>query len=175
MSTDFEGNDFKKYKNNCSIFIETGSELGNGIQTALKAGFETVYSIELDEKFHNHCKERFKDDNRVNLILGDSMVELPKLINDIKELNFLLWLDAHWSAEGYAGEMMHDFLPKEMQALIPLNHKLKEAVVMIDDMNHYINNKAFCSGIEYILKQLKPNSDIEYYKSSNENIFLISV
>lgn len=175
MSTDFEGNDFKKYKNNCSIFIETGSELGNGIQAALKAGFETVYSIELDQKFHNHCKERFKDDNRVNLILGDSMVELPKLINEIKELNFLLWLDAHWSMDGYAGEMMHDFLPKEMQALVPFKDKLKDAVIMIDDMNHYVSNKTFCSTIEDILKQLKPNSNIEYYKSSNENVFLISV
>jgi hypothetical protein len=46
---------------------------------------------------------------------------------------------------------------------------------MIDDMNHYIHNKAFCAAIEDILKQLKPNSNIEYYKSSNENIFLISV
>lgn len=175
MSADFEGNDFKKYKKKCNVFVETGSNIGDGIQAALKAGFEKVYSIELDEKFYNQCKERFKDDNRVNLILGDSMVELPKLINKIKELNFLLWLDAHWSMEGYVGEMMHDFLPKEMLALIPFKDKLKDAVIMIDDMNHYIFNTAFCLTIEDILKELKPDSNIEYYKSSNENIFLIAV
>lgn len=174
MSTDFEGNDYRHFKNNCNVFIETGSELGRGIDAAIKAGFETIYSIELDPKFHNHCKEKFKDDNRINLILGDSMQELPKLIQNTTHENFLLWLDAHWSMDGYAGEMMHDFLPKEMQALIPYKDKLKNAVIMIDDMNHYINDKNFCTTIENLLKQLKPDSNIEYYHSSNGNIFLVA-
>jgi hypothetical protein len=174
MSTDFEGNDYKHFKKNCNVFIETGSELGRGIESALKAGFEKVYSIELDPKFYNHCKEKFKDDNRVNLILGDSLQELPKLLQKIEDPNFLLWLDAHWSMDGYAGEMMHDFLPKEMQTLLQYKNKLKNAVVMIDDMNHYINNKNFCSVVEDLLKQLKPESSIEYYRSSNNNIFLVA-
>jgi hypothetical protein len=27
MSTDFDENDFRKYKNDCSVFIETGSNI----------------------------------------------------------------------------------------------------------------------------------------------------
>jgi hypothetical protein len=72
MSTDFEGNDFKHFKNNCNVFIETGSELGRGIEAALKAGFEIVYSIELDPKFHEHCKEKFKDDFNLHKV-GDTL------------------------------------------------------------------------------------------------------
>jgi hypothetical protein len=174
MSANWDGLDFKHFKGNCNVFIETGSEYGRGIDSALKVGFEKVYSIELDPKFYNHCKEKFKDDNRVNLILGDSLIELPNLIKNFEEKNFLLWLDAHWSAEGYAGEMMHDFLPKEMQALLPFKDKFKEAIIMIDDMNHYIQNKQFCANIESLLSQLKPNSKIEYYQSTNNDIFLVS-
>jgi hypothetical protein len=70
--------------------------------------------------------------------------------------------------------MMHDFLPKEMQTLIPLQDKFQEAVIMIDDMNHYVQHKDFCTNIESLVLQLKPHSKLEYYQSSNQNIFLVS-
>ena len=36
----------KKYKN--SVFLETGTYQGDGIKKALEAGFEKIYSIEIN-------------------------------------------------------------------------------------------------------------------------------
>lgn len=41
---------FKKFKNNCRVFVETGTFTGNGIQRAFDAGFETIYSCDINKK-----------------------------------------------------------------------------------------------------------------------------
>ena len=173
MSFDREGNDLKIFKKDYKVFIETGSENGWGINAALIAGFDTIYSIELDPKYYNICKERFKDNPNVNLILGSSETELPKLLETINE-PFFMWLDAHWSAAGYMGEMMHDFLPKELDVLLNHKDKFKNSSLGIDDFNHYLHNKTFCSNMENKVKELNPNWNVHYYNSPYEGqIFLM--
>lgn len=173
MSFDREGNDLTTYKGASNIFVETGTEYGHGIETALKAGFTTVYSIELDEKFYNIAKGKFKDNPNVHLILGSSLDELPKLLQTINE-PFFLWLDAHWSCDGYKGEMMHNFLPKELDCLIPVKEKLENAVIGIDDFNHYITNTEFCKNMERKVRELNPKWKVHYhYSHCPDQIFLM--
>jgi len=172
MPTDINGEDFKKFKGERKILIETGSEKGGGIQSALNAGFESIYSVEIDPKFNNECKERFKDNTNVNLYLGDSIQVLPEILNSINS-DFILWLDAHWSGSEYMGEQMHDFLPKELLLLRDYKEKLKNSVIMIDDMNFYRSNASFCSHVENLLKEIKPSGIIEYYEALSGATILV--
>lgn len=38
-----------------SVFIETGSYLGGGIDIALVAGFNEIHSIEFNDEWYAHC------------------------------------------------------------------------------------------------------------------------
>lgn len=162
MPLDIEGNYLKKFKNNISTFIETGTLVGDGIQSALNAGFEKFYSVELSDNFFNICKNKFLGNKNINLFLGSSEQELPKILDQIDE-PFLLWLDAHTSGGDTVGEPMHNYLPRELKSIVKHTKKFKDSVIMIDDMGYYIDNKDFCNQIETLVKQIKPNGKIEYY------------
>jgi hypothetical protein len=151
-------------KKDRKIFIETGTADGDGVECALKSGFETIYSIELNPVLFENCKNRFKDNENVNLICGSSEIELPKILEKIDE-PFILWLDAHWSGGDYIGELMDVYLPKELNSIIEYSEKFYDSVLMIDDMNHYINNKEFCLNIEQLVNTIKKNGEIEYIDS----------
>lgn len=85
----------KKYKSS-NIFIETGSYLGEGIELALDAGYNEIYSIELSEKYYNHCTEKFKNNKKINLYLGESEKKLSDILSRIN-VKCDFWLDAHFS------------------------------------------------------------------------------
>ncbi len=146
------------------IFIETGTADGDGIQFALGAGFETIYSIELNPVLFEKCKERFKNNSNVNLICGSSEIELPKILEKVDE-SFVLWLDAHWSGGEYIGELMDVYLPKELNAIKKYSEKFNDSAIMIDDMNHYMSNKNFCGEIEKLVNEIKKTGSIEYIDS----------
>lgn len=151
-------------KKNIKIFIETGTADGDGIECALKAGFEKIYSIELNPNLFKRCKERFKVNKNVHLILGSSEKELPKILENINE-PFLLWLDAHWAGGEYIGELMDVYLPKELKSIEKYSKKFDSSVIMIDDMNYYIDDKDFCLMIKNLVNCVKTNGSIEYVNS----------
>ena len=76
--------DLEKYLN--PVFIETGTYMGSGVHKAIDAGFEEIYSIEIDSKRYESCKKMFKDYPNVHIIQGDSSIELPKLIDNINRV-----------------------------------------------------------------------------------------
>jgi hypothetical protein len=175
MPLDKNGIDLKKYKTEHKIFIETGSADGDGIQSALNAGFEQIISIELNPSLHEKCKDRFKNHLNVKLLCGSSEILLPQVLNNLNE-SFILWLDAHWSGGEYIGEMMHNYLPKELNSITNLVNKFKDSPILIDDMNFYINDKSFCNNIENLLKQIKPDGNIKYEESCDQeakSLFLV--
>lgn len=88
----------QKYSAISEILIETGSHEGEGIESALVWGFKTVISVEIQGKYHFHCQERFKDQvglGSVILLLGDSVENLPVMINIADSFRATFWLDAH--------------------------------------------------------------------------------
>jgi len=113
---------FKKYPNR--IFIETGSAYGDGIQQALDAGFENVYSVESSKDCYDHCVERFKDDLgiRVYLVYGDSREELKHVVEIPFQITF--WLDGH-NEDDYP-------LLAELEAINA--HPIKTHTILIDDL-----------------------------------------
>jgi hypothetical protein len=86
----------KPFSLNSKVFVETGSYMGAGIRTALEAGFEQVYSIEITDYYFNLCTGMFASDKRVHIIKGDSATQLESLICTINE-PITYWLDGHYS------------------------------------------------------------------------------
>lgn len=184
MSFDSAGQDLLKYRGDLSVFIETGTAMGDGVQVACNVGFDEIYSVELNPDLYSSCQSRFVDRDNIHLVCGSSEIELPKILENIDK-PFLLWLDAHHSGGPYIGEFMHNYLPIEINSILKFSDKFKDSVIMIDDMNYFKdedikldNGKTtfeWCIEIEELVKQLKPNGNIHYHQSSGESKSLILV
>jgi hypothetical protein len=172
MPLDSSGNDLKRYKKDISVFVETGTANGDGVQSALNADFKTLYSIELSTSLYQGSKSRFSGNENVSLICGSSNEELPKIMNKINT-PFLLWLDAHNSGGPYIGELMHNYLPVELKSIIPYKNKFKDSVIMIDDMGYYLHDKEFCSMIEDLILEIKSNATLEYYNPEKTSFTIL--
>jgi len=114
-----------------SIFIETGSYSGDGIQMALDAGFDRIYSIELSPVLYQECKQRFSGNPHVILLCGDSSVVLGEVLKEIDE-PVTFWLDGHYSGSATALGNTHTPILDEL-ALIA-SHPIKTHTVLIDDV-----------------------------------------
>lgn len=120
---------FRKYLND--VFVETGSFLGDGIQQALEAGFKNVISIELADKYFQHCQSRFENDQRVKIVKGDSGIVLLDVIRFINQ-PITFWLDGHHSCGDTALGKYWSPLLVELEQ-IGLHH-VKNHTILIDDM-----------------------------------------
>jgi hypothetical protein len=116
---------FEKYLNH--IFIETGSNKGDGIWQALHEGFKVIYSVEIVPEYYNQCLIRFKKFPQVHLVLGDSVTFLKALMKVIDE-PVTFWLDAHVGAES---------TPIMEELEIIKNHPIKTHTILIDDMRDW--------------------------------------
>jgi hypothetical protein len=84
-----------KYKN--PYFLETGTANADCVRLALEVGFEKIISIELDSSLQEENIKNYNSfisEGRVDLIIGDSLVVLKKLI-PILDKPTTFWLDAH--------------------------------------------------------------------------------
>ena len=61
------------------VLVETGTYYGAMIE-AMKDSFDLIYSIELDRYLYERAKERFTSARNVEIIHGDSGVELKKVV-----------------------------------------------------------------------------------------------
>lgn len=120
---------FRKYPNR--FFVETGSLAGEGIQAALDAGFEKVYSIELADQLYQRCVDRFRGDDRVGLIHGDSAEKLWAIIEPL-DSPITFWLDGHYSGGETALGSKTSPLMEELCAID--RHPIRTHTLLIDDM-----------------------------------------
>tara|TARA_Y100000389_G_C17397662_1_gene483514 strand:+ start:464 stop:1003 length:540 start_codon:yes stop_codon:yes gene_type:complete len=166
--------DLSEYKN--PIFIETGTYNGDGVVKALESGFEQIYSIELDEERYQNCKEKFFDNDNVEILLGDSGKVLPELLKKLdKKVTF--WLDAHYCGDGATlGEKWTPFR-EELEAIN--NHSNKENTIMINNwrcmnnthIDHNTNKEVGYIGQENCLKRLKNiNENFELHFENGSEI-----
>ena len=114
-----------------AVFIETGSYMGDGIQAALDAGFETVYSIELSESLYIYCRGRYGYYPGVYLVNGDSAIELGNILKDI-HVPVTFWLDGHYSGGATVMGMVDSPLLQELDIIA--RHKIKTHTIIIDDL-----------------------------------------
>lgn len=110
-------------------FVETGTFHGDMVE-AMRKDFDRLYSIELSPELFRRAKLRFAGNPRIEIIHGDSGIELGKLMARIREPT-LFWLDGHYSA----GETARG--DRDTPILAELSHIFGSAgarhVVIIDD------------------------------------------
>lgn len=84
----------KKY--NINTLVETGTYMGDMVAAQIPH-FEKIISIELGVDLHKQAQQRFKNQDQVLLLQGDSGKVMPQVMDQIDE-TALFWLDGHYSA-----------------------------------------------------------------------------
>jgi hypothetical protein len=128
MSMSPTTNYFAEFKRNHRIFIETGSYRGDGIQLAIDAGYDEIYSIDNDKANVDYCAQRFDADSRVTLLHGNSPEVLHELLQGVTE-PVMFWLDAH--SQMFEGE--EDNYPLLAELVAIQSHHIKNHSILIDD------------------------------------------
>lgn len=125
-----------------AVFVETGSHRGDGIQRALDAGYEAIYSVEISPFAYGWCSHRFQDNrDRVHLVLGDSRAFIAGLITRTITSRTTFWLDAHHCGgnaemDGADGGAPGDHPLLEELRLIGQSH-IRNHHLLIDDIRMF--------------------------------------
>ena len=114
------------------IFIETGTFKGNTTRWA-SVNFESVFTVERSSALHDEHKESLLELGNVKPILGDTRKALPDILRGLDE-NATIWLDAHWCAQGSAGESDECPLLEELDCLV----NRSEDIILIDDARLFL-------------------------------------
>jgi hypothetical protein len=164
----------KKYLS--ESFVETGSYIGSGIEAALEAGFKSIYSIELSDKYFDYCASKFSDRKEVQIIKGDSGLMLYDAVKDIDH-RITFWLDGHHSCGDTA--LGSAWCPLMLELDLIAKHPIKEHTIIIDDMRCWDKgNPVIGFGEEQIReKLLSINSSYKFFYEFGtcEKDILISV
>ena len=133
---------------NVKGFVETGTQAGAGLQHALDLGvFDVLHSIEINPGFYDMCTKKFEGHDNVNLHLGSSVDMLPKVLEQIKDVESCFWwLDAHLPEliedTGFDfDETSHEIaLPMKAELeIITANRDISNDVFLMDDLRIYEN------------------------------------
>lgn len=121
-----------KHADDYSTLVETGTFNGDLI-AACHGSFKKIVSIELSDELHEKAKQRFSDQDNVELLHGDSGVLLKVVVQRLAE-PALFWLDAHYS---HAGDAMGETITPAATELLtilssPLPHR-----ILIDDARSF--------------------------------------
>lgn len=121
--------------------VETGTLCGDMVE-AMKNDFDCIYSIELSYEFYAKSKDRFKREEHIGLIHGDSGIELKNVINRLDQ-PALFWLDGHYSGGDTAIGDKETPILEELDHI--LNDKEKKHVIIIDDARCFGDDPAYPS------------------------------
>ena len=142
-------------KRDSTVFVETGTCGGQTVKAASLAGFEKIYSMEIDEEQYNKTRIIFQDaneplDTQIFLYLGDSRVVLPKILKLIPEdYPSIFFIDAHSHIHGVAAY--------EELAIIK-THCFKSHTILVDDIPLYFGD---CSLLKKYLLDINPDYKFE--------------
>jgi hypothetical protein len=134
--------DFNKYYN--PVYIETGLFKGESLNKAINCDFKKLYSIDINPEFINDGLKNFRnyiDENKVEILLGNSIDVLKKLLPTINE-KITFYLDAHdLTYKGINGNLYDKKYECPILEEIDVisNHHIKEHIIIIDDIKMMIN------------------------------------
>jgi hypothetical protein len=155
-------NTLKKYLN--PIFMETGCGLGDGIQSALNAGFNKVCSLEASMETWLDCVQQFKDNPKVEILLGDTRECLYTAISRFMD-NITFWLDAH-NPNDYPVLAEIDQIGK---------HYIKTHTILIDDLRMFPEDKngLTVDQIKEACLKINPDYKFKYEDGHVQNDILV--
>lgn len=134
--------------------IETGTFMGDMI-VAQDKNFNKIYSIELSVELYERAVKKFKNDNKVKILQGDSGKVLGKLMPSINT-PAIFWLDGHYSSGVTAKGDLECPIIEELGHILKQNHA---HVLLIDDARCFIGQNDYPT-----LAELE-----KYIKSKNSN------
>lgn len=146
----------RKFK--IKIFIESGTYYGDMVE-AMKDDFDLIYSIEISEELYKEASKRFKKEENIEIIQGDSGIELLKIINKITQPT-LFWLDGHYSAGLTARGDKDTPILEEFDYIF--NAEERGHVIIIDD--------ARCFGTDPAYPSIEELSNFIFTKRPDTNI-----
>ena len=111
------------------MFVETGTFLGDTV-AALKKSCKKIVSIEIDPALYQICLKRFENDPNVELLLGDCIERLPRVLEMLGE-SAVFWLDGHWSGGATGLGQVDDPIMISLSQIA--GHTIKTHTIMIDD------------------------------------------
>lgn len=123
---------------NLRAFVETGTWRGDGVLTAVKAGFSEVWTIEASEKQAAAAAQRLARhvSSSTHFVVGDSVEILPRLIEEVPH-PALFWLDAHYP-ERYEGDDVTALpLLGEVATIVGAERDHSGDVIVADDLRIY--------------------------------------
>lgn len=165
---------FHKYLNR--IFVETGSNNGNGIAKALDAGFQEIYSIELSKDLYETCTKRFVGHTNVHLYQGDSAKDLKKILSNIND-EATFWLDSHYSGF-YNSSAIGDINNPILEELAQIaEHHIKTHTLLIDDVRlfgTFIFDFIELDEVIDFIKTINPNYTFSYENGYEANDVLVA-
>jgi hypothetical protein len=126
--------DLGEDKSEYNTFIESGT-YGGGTVTALYDEFESLYTVELSEKYYQHFDEIKKNNNyeKITNYFGDTVDILPTLLQTLKSKDrSIFWLDGHWSSGDTAKGKKDCPLIEECEH-IDYFYKPDKGIILIDD------------------------------------------
>lgn len=147
-------------------FIETGTYQGDTVLIADNFGFKNIFSVEIDLKLFEYCKDKFKDYNHINIYRGDSPDVLKDIIVPQLKEQSTFWLDAHRSgALKTPGSEKYGACPLVDEVNAIATSPIKNHVIFADDRRlfgtpgwDYLNESEFVNA----LKQINENYVVEY-------------
>lgn len=157
------------------VFIETGTQKGNGIMKALDAGFQTIYSIELqveniDITYNVPVIRNAVMSGRVRLLQGNSTEILPHVIKGIDE-EVTFFLDAHTRTD--------TVIYRELE-IIRTTSRLNTNTVIVDDIdvmgneNHRWGYTVNRNEVRRLIQRIKPEYSIKYVNGERTRDILVA-
>lgn len=126
-------NYFAEFKGDNNIFIETGSYRGDGVQLAIDAGYEHIFTIDNDYENTRSCLSRFSEALvRVDPLYGDS-IDMLKGVLACAPFPATIWLDAHWQMLEGTESGANPFPLLDELAVIK-KYGRNDNTILIDDM-----------------------------------------
>lgn len=162
-----------------SVFVETGTYHGDGVETALALGFKKVISIEMCHGLFVLCRDKFAADDRVTIIYGDSAVVLFDAIKDIND-DITFWLDGHAFPEEEIGHPELKVCPLLEELDQISKHPIKNHTIMIDDMSSlptggvYKNINFSKKDVEDAVMKINGQYRITYFDRGGTDVLIAS-
>lgn len=130
-------------KNKINVFIETGTYLGD-TTNALADYFKKIYTFEISEDLVKLARKRFENKKHIDVIHGDSGIELEKVLLKINEPT-IFWLDGHFS-DGFLYSKKHNLdtpIIKEIKDIFESNIKNQRNIILIDDAFEFDGTRGY--------------------------------
>jgi len=139
-------------------FVETGTFTGEMVD-AVRRHFRRIISIEMAPEIYDRARTRFAGDSHVELLLGDSAVVLPRVLEQIQE-PALFWLDGHFMGGDTARG--RDDSPVQVEITALLAHPVRRHLVLIDDARLFDGSGGYptISDLRARILSARPGSDV---------------